>query len=85
VKAIELYDVQKTWDGPTWFNLSGPTWIIRTRRRLFVSPLVLFNRVATFGEHWWGFGVLRINRRALFYVGHDGVSVCFVNFGHIGQ
>lgn len=76
---ITLYDVQFKWGGASWFNMSGWCLLLRLgTRTIFVWPWVLFNRVMAEDERWWGIGLLKINRRALFYVGHSGVSVAFI-------
>lgn len=58
-----------------WFNISAPPVKIR---RQYVRLWNLFNRHTNDGEHWWGVGVLSINRRHLFFVGYCGVRVCFI-------
>lgn len=60
----------------TWFNLSAP-WIAKSmdwRIRLWN----LHNRVTADGDHWWGFGLLQIGKRHLFYVGDGGVRALFI-------
>lgn len=75
---IELYEFQWKYASATWFNLGGPCFIVRRPHTFFVWPWVLFNHVTNDDQHWWGLGVLQIGKRALFYVGHSGVSVLFV-------
>lgn len=60
-----------------WFNVSSPYWRIG-RRRILIRPWNLFNRRTNDGDHWWGFGLLQIGRRHLFFVGHCGVSLLFI-------
>lgn len=58
-----------------WFNLDGPSFKVMGRRvRLWNA----FNRHTNDGDHWWGFGVLQVNRRHLFFVAFSGVSVLFI-------
>lgn len=67
-----------------WFNLSSP-YISRSFRKgwlngkyLFFRPWNLFNRRSTEG-HFWGIGFFQINGgRHMFYIGHSGVSICFI-------
>jgi hypothetical protein len=59
----------------SWFNISAPP----TRPfGVFVRAFNAFNRRCADGDHYWGFGLLQIGHRHLFYVGHSGVSVLFV-------
>lgn len=50
-----------------WFNLHrGFIHIFGLRVKLFNA----FNRVCESGAHYWGFGILQINRHHLFFVGY---------------
>lgn len=65
-----------------WFNWSAREIAIRRRDRIrtliaYVWLWNIFNRVSTHG-HFWGVGVLQIKNRHLFYIGHNGVSICFI-------
>jgi len=63
----------------TWFNVGAPIWVIRFKsKRIYVRLWNLFNRVESGGQHWWGFGVLQINNRHLFYIGYNSVSIAFI-------
>lgn len=57
-----------------WFNVGAP--LIRVGGRT-VRLWNLFNRHTNEGDHWWGVGLLQVNRRHLFFVGHCGISVLF--------
>lgn len=78
--SIRLYTWTWEWSGWRWFNLSGPTFIIRRypARPIFIWPWGCFNRHAADGDHWWGVGIVQIGNRHLFYVGHSGVSIFFI-------
>lgn len=58
-----------------WFNVSSP--VMRPWRQ-YVRLWNCFNRHTATGEHYWGFGVLQFNKRHLFYVGFEGVSILFI-------
>lgn len=63
-----------------WFNASAPRLRVgRTIIRLWN----LFNRVVLDKndqpyQHWWGFGLLQVGTRHLFYVGSGGIRVLFL-------
>jgi hypothetical protein len=62
-----------------WFNISAPYWVFHVgNRRVSMRLWNLFNRVTSDGQHWWGFGVLQIGKRHLFYIGYNSVSMLFV-------
>lgn len=75
--SISLYNFQFKWDGWTWFNLSGPCFKIGTRPYFFWLWNA-FNRVTNDDQYWWGFGLFITGGRALFYVGHSGISILFL-------
>lgn len=58
-----------------WFNLN-PGF----KRTIFGANFKwfnCFNRVNSI-FHTWGFGIIQIGRRHLFYVGSNGVSILFI-------
>jgi hypothetical protein len=57
-----------------WFNFG--TDFLHTFGILW-KPLNAFNRESVDG-HWWGFGILQIQSRHLFYVGDGGIWLFFV-------
>jgi hypothetical protein len=63
------------WDGWRWFNVSAP-WLRFRDQRVRVRPWNLFHRDSTDGR-FWGFGVLQVNRRHLFFWGSSGLWVAF--------
>jgi hypothetical protein len=58
-----------------WFNISAP--VIRIRGN-HIRLWNLFNRHTSDGDHWWGIGILQVNRRHLVFVGFCGVYFFFV-------
>ena len=58
-----------------WFN-ANPN-LNRTKKGTYWSLFNLFNRVSNQG-HFWGFGVLQIGSRHLFFIGSEGVSILFI-------
>lgn len=77
---IRLYAFNWSWDGWSWFNLGGPTFMIKRTshsRPIFVWFWNAFNRVTTEG-HYWGFGILQIGNRHLFFVGNTGIRAFFL-------
>lgn len=71
---------EPTWDGWTWFNVSGPYAVVRLprQRAIYVCAWNLFNRRTADGEHYWGIGLMQIGHRHLCYIGHSGWSLCFI-------
>lgn len=56
----------------TWFNVSAPVWLIPAPHRagkVFVRLWNLHRRHSAKDGKWWGFGLLQIDKRHLFYVG----------------
>jgi hypothetical protein len=74
-----------TADSPRWFNISAPYVAVQWRRRHFFSFKLFstFNKVSTEG-HFWGVGLLQINRRHLFWLGDQGRGVRLLAF-FLGQ
>ncbi len=67
------------WSTPRWFNIGAPALIVQWRgTRHHVWLWNCFNRRCADGDHYWGVGALRVNTRDLFYIGHEGMCVLFV-------
>jgi hypothetical protein len=58
-----------------WFNASSPALLVGN---VYLRAWNVFNRVCADGNHYWGIGVLQIQRRHLFYIGDSAVSVLFM-------
>jgi len=54
-----------------WFDASAPHWLIPAPHRSGKFTLRLWNLWRRYSRegHWWGFGILQIGRRHLFYLG----------------
>lgn len=77
--TIAFHHWEPEWSSVRWFNVSGPTFVIRHRQRVnFVWLWNAFNRYTADGEHWWGFGLFQVGNRHLFFVGFCGVSIAFI-------
>ncbi len=65
---------------PRWFNIGAPMIRIDgpTQRGIHVWLWSCFNRRCADGDHYWGVGLLNINGRHLFYVGHENIDILFV-------
>ena len=64
-----------------WFNISIPSNFISVRRNHrppFLRIAQVFNRHCADGNHFWGFGILQVGHRHLFYIGHSGISIAFI-------
>ena len=58
-----------------WFNLNPkPNLQIRGS---YIKWFNCFDRDSNSG-HFWGLGLLQINKRHLFYIGHSGISILFI-------
>jgi hypothetical protein len=60
-----------------WFNISSQSYMWRGS---FLKLINLFNRENpdNSDDHWWGFGLLQVNQRHLFYIGHSGISIFWI-------
>jgi hypothetical protein len=64
---------------PHWFGVrTGDTMLHVGNRSIIFCIAQAFNRRFVNGVHCWGFGILQIGRRHLFYIGSSGVSIGFI-------
>ncbi len=69
------------WGGLRWFNISAPALALYCPwGHVHLRLWELFNRHSTDG-HFWGVGLLQINRRFLFGHFFSGTSILF--FGRV--
>lgn len=66
-------------DSFRWCNVGGPViWCTCSNlKRIRIKLWNAFNR-ETLDDHYWGYGLLQIGSRHLFFVGHSGVSILFI-------
>ncbi len=73
------FEWRPTWDGPRWFNVDGPLLALYCPWfSLSMRPWAAFNRRCADGSHYWGFGLLQVNKRFLFAHMFSGTSVLFI-------
>ena len=68
------------WNNRNWFNLGFDFIKIFGKNFKFYN---LFNNITKCGEHFWGFGLIQLGQRHLFYIGDAGLKLFFINKNHI--